>query len=169
MAVRLSALCAGCPLPPGRFLALISAGGWVHPMATVQLQGFGQLKNSNDLIGNWTCNLSASSTVPQSTTLLCAPLCMECFLYLWKTDNNRTETTFLEANSLTSVWLEWNSQNSWKPYELHRIKCENDWSLWRFIIANLEKDNSSTTVHVLWTKILLFSIKYINILMQFTI
>jgi hypothetical protein len=27
MAVRLSALCAGCPLPPGRFLVLISVRG----------------------------------------------------------------------------------------------------------------------------------------------
>ena len=30
-------------------------------------------KNSNETIGNWTCNLPACSTVPQSTLPLCAP------------------------------------------------------------------------------------------------
>jgi hypothetical protein len=33
MAVRLSALLAAHPLPPGRFLVLISLRGWVNPSA----------------------------------------------------------------------------------------------------------------------------------------
>jgi hypothetical protein len=45
MAVRLSALCAGRALPPGRFLVLISVRGCVDPRAIVQLEGLGQLKN----------------------------------------------------------------------------------------------------------------------------
>jgi hypothetical protein len=45
MAVRLSALRAGRPLPPGRFLVLISATGCVDPRAIVRLEGFRQLKN----------------------------------------------------------------------------------------------------------------------------
>jgi hypothetical protein len=45
MAVRLSALRAGCPLTPGRFLVLISVRGWVDPTAIVRLLGLGQLKN----------------------------------------------------------------------------------------------------------------------------
>jgi hypothetical protein len=45
MAVRLSALSAGRPLPPGRFLVLISVRGWVDPTAVVGLEGSGQLKN----------------------------------------------------------------------------------------------------------------------------
>jgi hypothetical protein len=45
MAVRLSALRAGRPLTPGRFLVLISLKGWVDPWAIVRLEGLGELKN----------------------------------------------------------------------------------------------------------------------------
>jgi hypothetical protein len=41
MAVRLSALCTSCPLPPGRFLVSIFVRGGVDP----KLDGLGQLKN----------------------------------------------------------------------------------------------------------------------------
>jgi hypothetical protein len=45
MAVKLSVLRAGHPLPPGKLLALISVRVWVDPRAIVQLKGLGQLKN----------------------------------------------------------------------------------------------------------------------------
>jgi hypothetical protein len=73
MAVRLSALHAGRPLPPGIFLVLISVKGCVDPRAIMQLEGLGQLKKSNDLIGNRTRDLPACSIVPQPTMLLRAP------------------------------------------------------------------------------------------------
>jgi hypothetical protein len=61
MAVRLSVLRAGRPLPPRRFLVLISVKGCMDPMARVRLEGLGQLKKSNDFIGNRTGDLSACS------------------------------------------------------------------------------------------------------------
>jgi hypothetical protein len=64
MAVRLSDLCPSRPLPPGRFLVLISVGGWVDPRAIVWLEGLCQSKKSDDLIGNRTCDLPA--TLPRS-------------------------------------------------------------------------------------------------------
>jgi hypothetical protein len=45
MAVSLSALSAGRPLPPGRFLVLVSVTGCVDPRTIVRLEGLGQLKN----------------------------------------------------------------------------------------------------------------------------
>jgi hypothetical protein len=44
MAVRLSALYAGRPLPSRRFLVLISIRDWADPRATMRLEGLRQLK-----------------------------------------------------------------------------------------------------------------------------
>jgi hypothetical protein len=51
MAVRMSALHASHPLPPGRFLVLIYVRVWVDPRAIVQLEGLGQLKNPMTSLG----------------------------------------------------------------------------------------------------------------------
>jgi hypothetical protein len=45
MAVRLSALTAGCPSSPGRFLVIISVRSRVDAKAIVRLEELGQLKN----------------------------------------------------------------------------------------------------------------------------
>jgi hypothetical protein len=65
MALRLSALRAGRPLPAGRFLVIISVKGWVDLKAIVRLEGLGELKKSNYLIGNRTGDLPTCTIVPQ--------------------------------------------------------------------------------------------------------
>jgi hypothetical protein len=73
MTVRLSALCAGRPLPPGRFLVVISVRGCVDARAIVPLERLGQLKNPNDFIETRNRDLPACSIVPQRTTPPRAP------------------------------------------------------------------------------------------------
>jgi hypothetical protein len=46
MAVKLSALRAGLPLAPKRFLVLISIRSWVDPRVTERLEGLSKLKNA---------------------------------------------------------------------------------------------------------------------------
>jgi hypothetical protein len=83
MAVRLSALLAGRPLPPGRLLVLISVTDWVEPRAITRLEELGKLeKKSGDLIGNRTRNRTDYRILPQPTTLPCTPLFISGYWYL---------------------------------------------------------------------------------------
>jgi hypothetical protein len=70
MAVRLSALRAGCPLHPGIFLVLISFRGWVDRRAIVKLEGLGQLKNP------------VTSSVIETTTFRLVAQCLNQLRYL---------------------------------------------------------------------------------------
>jgi hypothetical protein len=49
MAVRLSALCPGCPLTLGRFVVLISVRGLVDPKVIARLERIGQLIEKKNL------------------------------------------------------------------------------------------------------------------------
>jgi hypothetical protein len=68
MAVKLSALRSGRPLPPGSFLVLTSVRGWVDHKAIVRLEGLGQLNNSVTSSGIEPATFRLV-TVPQPTTL----------------------------------------------------------------------------------------------------
>jgi hypothetical protein len=58
MAVRLSALRAGRPLPQEDSWYSFLLEAWVDPRAIVRLEGLGKLEKSNDLIGNGTRDLN---------------------------------------------------------------------------------------------------------------
>jgi hypothetical protein len=64
MAVRLLALRAGHPLPPGRFLVLIFVTGQAHPRATVRVEGLSQPKIPINSSGIETRDRPAYSVVP---------------------------------------------------------------------------------------------------------
>jgi hypothetical protein len=51
MAVKLSALRAGRPLPPERYVVLISVRGCVDSTATLQLEVSGKLKKNSNSSG----------------------------------------------------------------------------------------------------------------------
>jgi hypothetical protein len=73
MEVRLSALNAGRPLPPGRFLVLISVRGLVDPRAIVQLEGLYKFKNpmtSSNLVSGFKIYESLAQ-FPVNTFMMC--------------------------------------------------------------------------------------------------
>jgi hypothetical protein len=72
--VKLSALRADrALLPRNIFWYSFLLQGESTPKAIVQLEGLGQLKKCNDLIGTRTRDLSACNIAPRTTMLLCPP------------------------------------------------------------------------------------------------
>jgi hypothetical protein len=115
MAVRLSALHAGRPLPPGRFLVLISVRVWVDPRAIVRLEELGELEKSNDLIGTRSRDLPACSIVPQPTTLPRAPS-HRCGEISWPYRNSNSDPSIVQfvGSSYFIYFFNWYS-GVWSP------------------------------------------------------
>jgi hypothetical protein len=83
MAAKLSALCADRPLPPGRFLVLISVRDWVEPRVIVRLEGLDQTKKkSTYLIGNQTREPPACSIVLQTNYATACPLFQQSMKFI---------------------------------------------------------------------------------------
>jgi hypothetical protein len=59
-------------------LVLISVRYLVDPRAIVRQEKFKSMKNSDDPIGNWTCDLAACNAVSQLTVPLCIPHTYKC-------------------------------------------------------------------------------------------
>jgi hypothetical protein len=90
MAVMLSALRAARPLPPGRFLVLISVRGSVDPRG--HSAAGSSIEKYNNLNGNRTRDLPACSLLPQPTTLPRARV------LVWRTN-------LILASNGSPVWL----------------------------------------------------------------
>jgi hypothetical protein len=112
MAVRLSGLCAGCPLPPRRFLVLISVRGWVNPRCHSASGKVRSIEKSNDLIGLRTHDLPACSIVPQPTTLpralrlymsISVKQYWKDFQHIWLLKHNYTSRNTLNKTTIC-IW-----------------------------------------------------------------
>jgi hypothetical protein len=102
MTVRLSALRAGSPLPPGRFLVLISVRSWVDPQGH---SAAGRIR-SNHFIGNRTSDLPAYSVVPQPSDTITINL-NEITRWLWTGHRSAAVMNLRlpqNAGNLTSSW-----------------------------------------------------------------
>jgi hypothetical protein len=88
MAVKMSALHAGYPLLPGRFLVLTSVTGWVDPIPVVQLEGLIQSKNS----------MTSSGTETMTFWLVAQCLNLEC--YRMPHSQNQTESELTTAHDM---------------------------------------------------------------------
>jgi hypothetical protein len=123
MAIRLSALRAGRPLPPGKFLVLISFSGWVDPRAIVRLQGLGQLKYPMTSSGLEPATFQILALVPQPTTLPRAPH-LQSALTKYKQNN-----TWLYLSVFLNCWLTSLEQirvcNKWIPWSKRLLKSKN--------------------------------------------
>jgi hypothetical protein len=84
--MRLPALWAGRPLPPGRLLVLISVRGWVEPRDTVRLEGSGQLKNPMTSSGIEPATFRLVAYWPQLShwyTSILTPSWKNCVSFAW--------------------------------------------------------------------------------------
>jgi hypothetical protein len=120
MVARLSPLRADCPLPPGRFLILISVRGWGDPNAGGRIR---LTEKFSDLTGNRTRDILAYNIVPQPTTLPHGPIGLHDNWYLQESRITKLRWNWNEAYLRDAViTLRWMLQN-WLKLTSDRMHC----------------------------------------------
>jgi hypothetical protein len=135
--MRLSAPCAGRPLPPGIFLVLISVRGWFDPQGHSAAGRIRSVEKSSELIGNRTCDLLACSIVPQPTMLPHAPIISTAFLFY------RTPVWVLVEwlNMLLHANAKWYHKIGYDRFLWHLLQftIHDHSSIWHFVTQAAEK------------------------------
>jgi hypothetical protein len=137
MAVRLSALRSGRHLPPpGRFLVLVSVGGWVDPRAIVWLGWLGNLKKETN-----------SSGLEPGIFLLC--LNQLCYCVRHVSDTYVYTVSILHTMCRIVFFLQ----------QLHRLNVSAIWEILGELIA---AERVATALHVCWLRMCVspFGIKW---------
>jgi hypothetical protein len=119
MAVRLSALRACRPIPPGRFLIFISVRGWVDPQGHSAAGRIRSIEKSNNIFGNRTHDLLTCSIVAQQTILPRVCMYMRDYVAIFTAQLERERTCSLSRVSSIgcATLLHIHNMNFWNDYQ----------------------------------------------------
>jgi hypothetical protein len=137
MALRMSSLRAGRPLPPGRFLVLISVRSWVDP----GLEGLDQLKNPMTW-GIEPATFQACSVVPHISS---------SYLHIRSWTETLQASRWAWLRQMPSIWV----PTKVMPFELHSLHARlitSDTARWAsvssscLVVRSLPKEQNSRLI-----------------------
>jgi hypothetical protein len=159
MAVRLSFLCAGLPLHPGRFLVLNSVTGRVEPRAIIRLEGLAQFKNAMISSGIETATFRLSAQC-HNQLRYCVPRRRKLTEYIStyfrhsygnrKLKNIYTQT-FLSVRLATHGMTYPRSQGRWTSHQQKVIEMQNWQTMQRRTLKAFSVELSAELFHELAT------------------